>query len=34
MTTMKQARMPEEELIRWIKNLGSLPEDVLQRPAR
>lgn len=32
MTTMEQARMPEDELIGWMKNLGSFPEDVYDDP--
>lgn len=30
--TMEQARMPEPELIQWMKNLGSFPEDVYDDP--
>jgi surfactin synthase thioesterase subunit len=33
MTTMEQAHMPEPELITWMKNLGSFPEDVYDDPA-
>ena len=32
MTTMEQARMPEDELIGWMKTLGSFPEDVYDDP--
>lgn len=32
MTTLEQAHMPEPELIRWMKNLGSFPEEVYDDP--
>jgi surfactin synthase thioesterase subunit len=32
MTTMEQARMPEPELIEWMKNLGSFPADTYDDP--
>lgn len=30
--TIEQARMPEPELIQWMKNLGSFPEDTYDDP--
>jgi surfactin synthase thioesterase subunit len=32
MTTMEQARMPEPELIEWMKTLGSFPADTFDDP--
>jgi surfactin synthase thioesterase subunit len=32
MTTMEQAHMPEPELIEWMRNLGSFPEEVYDDP--
>lgn len=32
MTTLEQARMPEPELIGWMKNLGSFPADTYDDP--